>query len=147
MIDYASASVHIIPWPDAVIDALGHDPRSTYVERFWLGVLGPSSIFLLRRIAAGLEASPDGFDLDLAETAGSIGLAAPKGRHSPFVRTMVRCCPFKLAQPHDARTLAVRRRLPPLTQGQVRRLPAAVQAEHAAWQRSVLHAPEGPEAA
>lgn len=24
------------PWPDSVIDALGHDPRSAYVERFWL---------------------------------------------------------------------------------------------------------------
>ncbi len=26
----------IRPWPDGVIDALGHDPRSLYVERFWL---------------------------------------------------------------------------------------------------------------
>ncbi len=31
-------------WPDPVIDQLGHDPRSAYVERFWLGVLGPSRI-------------------------------------------------------------------------------------------------------
>ncbi|MDQ6911186.1 MAG: hypothetical protein M3Z84_10475, partial [Actinomycetota bacterium] len=33
----------IRPWPDGVIDALGHDPRSQYVERFWLGILGPST--------------------------------------------------------------------------------------------------------
>ena len=26
------------------IDTLGHDPRSWYVERFWLSVLGPTSI-------------------------------------------------------------------------------------------------------
>jgi hypothetical protein len=32
------------PWPDSVIDALGHDPRSAYVERFWLGILGPPNI-------------------------------------------------------------------------------------------------------
>jgi len=29
-------------WTDPVVDRVGHDPRSTYVERFWLGVLGPS---------------------------------------------------------------------------------------------------------
>ncbi len=34
----------IRPWPDGVIDALGHDPRSAYVEQFWLGVLGPPRI-------------------------------------------------------------------------------------------------------
>ncbi len=26
----------IQPWPDGVIDALGHDPRSHYVEQYWL---------------------------------------------------------------------------------------------------------------
>ena len=36
-------SIH--PWPDPVIDQVGHDPRSTYVERFWLGILGPSTTF------------------------------------------------------------------------------------------------------
>ncbi len=39
-----AASLHIRPWPDPVIDRLGHDPRSAYVERFWLGVLGPSTL-------------------------------------------------------------------------------------------------------
>ena len=29
------------PWLDPVIDELGHDPRSAYVETFWLPVLGP----------------------------------------------------------------------------------------------------------
>ncbi|MDQ6949668.1 MAG: hypothetical protein M3256_26335 [Actinomycetota bacterium] len=28
----------IRPWPDGVIDALGHDPRSLYVERTGRGV-------------------------------------------------------------------------------------------------------------
>jgi hypothetical protein len=36
-------SVTVEPWPDPVIDELGHDPRSAYVERFWLPVLGPST--------------------------------------------------------------------------------------------------------
>ncbi len=62
----------ILPWPDGVIDALGHDPRSLYVERFWLGILGPSTTWLLRHLASGLDASPGGFDLDLAQTAQAL---------------------------------------------------------------------------
>ena len=38
------ATLMIRPWPDGVIDALGHDPRSTYVEQFWLGILGPATV-------------------------------------------------------------------------------------------------------
>ena len=30
-----SRTVHVTPWPDPVIDAVGHDARSPYVERFW----------------------------------------------------------------------------------------------------------------
>ena len=123
---------HVRPWPDPVIDAVGHDPRSPYVERFWLGVLGPSTTWLLRRMADGLEASPDGFDLPLAATAGSLGLGG-EGRHSPFVRALGRCCHFELATPDPDGTLAVRRKLPPLNRRQLVRLPDAVQAEHEAW--------------
>ena len=43
----------VVPWPDDVIDALGHDPRSHYVEAYWLGTLGPSTTWLLRRLVAG----------------------------------------------------------------------------------------------
>jgi hypothetical protein len=39
-------------WPEAVIDAVGHDPHSTYVEMFWLEILGPS------RVAGTPEARP-----------------------------------------------------------------------------------------
>lgn len=34
----------IRPWPDDVIDSLGHDPRSHYVETYWLGILGPPTM-------------------------------------------------------------------------------------------------------
>src|SRR5687768_3732471 len=47
-------------WPDPVIDALGHHPCSSYVETFWLGILGPSTTFLLRHLVTTLEAQPDG---------------------------------------------------------------------------------------
>jgi hypothetical protein len=125
-------TLHIRPWPDPVIDAVGLDPRSPYVERFWLGVLGPSTTWLLRRIAGELEASPAGFDLPLEETARSLGLGVP-GKHGPFVNALTRCCQFQLAQVQDEGVLAFRRKMPPLNRRQLVRLPESVQAEHDAW--------------
>jgi len=66
------SSLPVRPWPDGVIDALGHDPRSSYVEQFWLGILGPSTTWLIRFLANRLDASPEGFDLDLASTAQAL---------------------------------------------------------------------------
>jgi hypothetical protein len=40
--DLTVPTITITAWPDTVIDAVGHDPRSTYVEMFWLSILGPS---------------------------------------------------------------------------------------------------------
>jgi hypothetical protein len=125
-------SLIIFPWLDPVVDAVGHDPRSPYVEHFWLGILGPSTTLLMRRLAAAFDSCPDGFELDLAETAGALGLSATAGRHSPFARTLQRCVQFGLAQPHR-RGLAVRRKLPPLSQRQLGRLPAGVRDAHDQW--------------
>lgn len=85
-----SDRLHVTPWPDPVIDSLGHDPRSPYVEQFWLGILGPSTTWLLRLLATGLEAEPEGFELPLADAARALGLASRNGRHSPFVRSLAR---------------------------------------------------------
>ena len=121
------------PWPDPVIDQVGHDPRSPYVETFWLGVLGPTATWLLRRLAAGLEASPSGFDLDLATTAHELGLGARADQGSPFARSIARCCRFGAADLVDEATLRVRRKLPPLTRTQIARLPGPLQAAHRSW--------------
>jgi hypothetical protein len=127
-------TLRVLPWEDVVIDELGHDPRSLYVERFWLGILGPSATWLLRRLAAGLEAHPTGFELDLAATAVELGLGHKSGKHAPFVRCIERCCRFGAAEVHDGATLRVRRKLPPLTRAQVERLPEHLRLEHRTWQ-------------
>ena len=131
----------IRPWPDPVIDALGFDPRSPYVEQFWLGILGPSTTLLLRRIAAGLEESPAGFDLPLADTARALGIGGFGGRGSPFVRALTRCCQFDLAHLQHDGAFAVRRKLPPLNRRQVSRLSETLQAEHESWQQEQLDVP------
>ncbi|MFP5317146.1 MAG: hypothetical protein ACLGI2_02500 [Acidimicrobiia bacterium] len=135
------AALVIRPWPDPVIDVLGHDPRSPYVERFWLGILGPSTTWLLRLLAAELEASPDGCELDLAATASTLGLGTRGGRHSPFMRALARCCRFDLAELRPDGSLAVRRRVPPLNRRQLIHLPPALQDAHRQWQEAALSVP------
>lgn len=121
------------PWADPVVDELGHDPRSAYAERFWLPVLGPSTVWFLRRLADRLDDEPDGFELDLVDTARCLGLGMKGGRNAPIMRTVERCCRFGAARLHGHTGLSVRRRLAPLNRAQVERLPEALQAEHVRW--------------
>ncbi|MEX2294601.1 MAG: hypothetical protein WD691_12495 [Acidimicrobiales bacterium] len=128
-----STKLSVRPWPDPVIDQVGHDPRSPYVEQFWLGVLGPTATWLLRRLVGGLETTPAGFDLDLEATAAELGLGTHTGPHSPFIRSIRRCCRFGASELIDDDTLRVRRKLPPLTRVQVERLPDGLRASHDDW--------------
>jgi hypothetical protein len=127
--------VAIRPWPDPVLDRAGHDPRSAYVERFWLGILGPTATWLLRHLAAGLEAEPGGFELCLDDTATALGLRRKGGRNAPIVRTIARCCAFHLCRAGEAAgELEVRGKLPTLSRNQLARLPNDLQNAHRRWQ-------------
>ncbi len=122
----------IRPWHDPLVDDDGHDPRSRYVETFWLGVLGPTATWLIRRLAAGLDHDPDGYETDLQAMALSMGLGFTTGRSSPFSKALQRCVMFGLAHPIPG-GLAVRRRVPPVAYRHLRRMPAEMQAAHHAW--------------
>jgi len=124
----------ITGWLDDVIDIHGVDVRSHYVEHVWLGVLGPSTVWLLRRLVDGLDDQPDGYALDLAETASALGLGG-HGRNSPLMRSVGRACQFGLARQDGPAHLAVRRRVPPATPGQLSRLPQSARLVHDAWMR------------
>jgi hypothetical protein len=123
----------IVPWPDPVIDQVGYDPRTVYVERFWLGILGPSATWLLRLLVDRLDGSPEGYDLDLDECATALGLGRRPGANGVFPRTLARCCQFGSTRFLGPTTLQVRRKLPPLTRRQIARLPDALRADHARW--------------
>ena len=47
--------LRIRPWPDALVEALGYDPRSDYVEQFWLAALGPSTCEISRVVPAAIS--------------------------------------------------------------------------------------------
>jgi hypothetical protein len=127
-----TGSIRIVPWVDPVVDRRGHDPRSSYVERFWLGTLGPTATWLMRRLAAGFDDSPAGYDLDLESTAQSIGLSLNRGQSSPFAKAFGRCVMFGLAHVRSD-GYAIRRRLPEIARRHLVRLPEIVQVEHQRW--------------
>jgi hypothetical protein len=129
-------TLHVVAWTDPVIDTLGYDPRSWYVEQFWLPIIGPTAAWLLRRIVSRFDTEPDGFDLDLDETAKGLGLGGKEGRHSPFQRALSRCVIFKLARPQGPGALGVRRRVPPLPRRHLDRLPPTLQTSHEDWSTS-----------
>lgn len=137
---FPEATLSVVGWPDPVLDQLGHDPRSAYVERFWLPVLGPSCLLLIRRLAAELERRPDGFEVDSAQWAGELGIGMKGGQHGPFWRAVERTCRFGAARRNGPR-LALRRRLPPLSTRQVQRLPESLQGEHDQWVAARLEQP------
>ncbi len=126
------ATLIVRPWEDPLIEKLGHDPRSPYVERYWTSILGPSATLLLRRLATGLEISPDGFELDTVAWAQELGLGIRGGKNGPFWRSLDRTARFGAAQRNGA-TLVVRRKLPPLNLRQIDRLPPHLQQAHQAW--------------
>ena len=127
-------TVTVQPWPDAVIDVIGHDPRSVYAETFWLPSLGPTAVLLLRRLDDRFEHSPDGFEVGGADLSRQLGLGEREGVSSPLVRTLRRLVQFGLACFVESETgdeiVQVRRMLPPIAQRHVRRLPAPLAAEH-----------------
>jgi hypothetical protein len=125
--------MRIVPWVDPVADPHGVHPCSRYVELYWLGVIGPSTTWLLRRLSYGLEVNPDGFELDLTETARSLGLGDRMGKNSPFRRALQRLATFELARSHGPAGLAVRTHIPPLPLRHLNRLPESLQVSHRRW--------------
>ncbi|MDE0654231.1 MAG: hypothetical protein OXI26_11325 [bacterium] len=105
------------------------------MELFWLGVLGPSATWLIRRLALRLEEAPEGVIVNTAEIAGEIGLGGRQALQSAFERAFERCCRFGLMQRGRHNTLFVRTRLPDLTARMAERLPTRLRVLHDAWRR------------
>jgi hypothetical protein len=147
--DPGALTIAVRPWSDPLLDRFGHDARSPYVERFWLPILGPSGTLLLRRLAEGFDDRPDGYALDLTEVARALGMGRREGPSASFRRTLDRVISFGFAQfiagaapergaagepgTEPPPTLAVRLRLPGLTQRQQQRLPRALRDDHDTW--------------
>jgi GNAT superfamily N-acetyltransferase len=128
----------VVAWRDPSLAESGVDPRSWYVEMFWLPVLGPSTTWLLRRLADRLDTEPDGFALALDETARGLGLGWSDSPHAPLRRAIERCVRYGVARRDGPRVLSVRRRLPPVPRRHLLRLPVALQEHHRTWESGEL---------
>ena len=127
-------AIRVKPWPDPVLDVLGHDPRSWYAETFWLPTLGPTALLLMRHLADRFEQTPEGVDLPIADTAAALGLGPRDSQNSPLMKSITRLHQFELACTDEVEaTISVRRALPPVQRRHVRRLPVPLQARHAEW--------------
>ena len=131
-------TVTVKPWSDPILDVLGHDPRSWYVETFWLPTLGPTCVLLMRHLADRFDRTPAGLSLDVTTTSECLGLGARDGTSSPLRRSLARLEQFDLAVSEPESIVRVRRNLPPVNRRHVTRLPVGLQARHAEWVTGAL---------
>ncbi len=131
------------PWPDPVIDTLGHDPRSWYCETFWLPTIGPTCLLLMRRIADGFDRNPDGFVVAASAIASALGVSESTAPNAPLRRSLRRLEQFSLLDSgaNGDGALLVRRNLPSIHRKHIRRLPEVVRALHHEWAEQQLTKP------
>jgi hypothetical protein len=116
-------------WRDRVVDRVGFDPRSDYVETYWLVVLGPSCVLAARRLTDWLDTCPDGFEIALDAFGRTLGMSPSTARHSQLTRTLCRLIDFGMAA-IDRDTYTVRTAFPPLAKRHLHRLPEYLLTHH-----------------
>ena len=113
---------------------------ASYVEDYWMSVIGPTSVAILRHVArrADVYGDPGATD-DTSELGCVFGLGSGTGRWSPLLKTFDRLCHFGIAQwdiaPADADALvavSIYNRLDVVPLGHLRRWSEHRQATHRA---------------
>ena len=123
----------IVPFPDPVVERLGHRPGSPYVELVWLGVLGPSTTLMWQRLARQAIAMPTS-TLDTTDLAVSLGLGENLGRNSQMSRTLARLVAFDGGR-RQGDMIAVRVALPDLPERRLSRLSYSARLAHERFAR------------
>ncbi len=106
---------------DPLVEQLGYEPRSYYVEVCWLPILGPTASWLYRRLGTWAQAEPDGSKVDLVDLSVSLGLGESLGHRSKLARGLKRLVQFDIAR-WQGDALAVRTALAPLPEQRAMRL-------------------------
>ncbi len=128
-------SLRILRWRDPILDRHGFGVDSEYAELFWLPTLGPSALWLLRRVAALLTDVNDSVTIDSELLGTMLGLRYGNIRDSLIEKTVRRCIYFSVARPTGTDSIAFKTALGPLSQRQLERLPEPLRALH------TMHAP------
>jgi len=133
-------NITIAAWSDPVVEQRGHHVNSLYVEFFWLPVMGPSAILLLRRCALFTCGRRPAVTLSADLMSTSLGLGAGSSRNAPLPRAIERCIRFGAARRSTHGRLEVRSVLSDLSEHHVSRLHPALRRLHAEWDSVVPQA-------
>jgi hypothetical protein len=107
-------TLRLCEWPDELVETRGVDPWDRYVDHHWLPLIGPTATALLRYAIELLHEGAS--ELEPQATAAAIGVGPDR-----LQRSIVRLASFHLfAVTTDS--VAVRRRVPPVSERQKRRL-------------------------
>jgi hypothetical protein len=113
-----------------------HGPDDAYVDELWLPVLGPASWVTWRHLAR-LVGQPGTSTVTLVDLAAATGLGNRQGRQAPINRALRRLESFKLAQCGPG-VIAIRAKLPDITERQLARLAPTIQALHHQRRRAAV---------
>jgi hypothetical protein len=116
------------PWAQPHFDRWGSEPRSTYVERFWLPVIGPSSLVLARSITTGFESNNGSYRVDASHQATAIGVSPSQLR-----RVLDRLVVFGVAKTLGPDMFCIRTMWPVIGSGAIRQLTASLHQQHSDW--------------
>lgn len=117
-------------WHDPVVERHGHPAGDLYVETYWLPVIGPTALLLLRRLTRQIEVSGES-EVSLPALAQAMGLSRSTQRLSAFDRALDRLLMFGLALENGSGSnLAVRTVVPTLPGRLLKRLPTTLQNAH-----------------
>ncbi|MGH9117137.1 MAG: hypothetical protein ACRD0A_04450 [Acidimicrobiales bacterium] len=124
------AQLTLVPGLPAPLGRPGVFPAThPYVEECWTGIIGPTSVLLLRRATLLFHERVPAV-IDSAELAASLGLGRGLGRDGRLGHTIERLRQFRLAAWEPEHALAIADRVPPLTSRQLERGPAWVTRRH-----------------
>jgi hypothetical protein len=117
--------IHPVPHPNAHVRQVGFPLDAAYVEQVWAGVIGPSSLLLLRRIPVLWHHQGQPATVALDELGQSLGLR-PHIAH----RSVQRLVRFGMAHWLPSGDLAVPTRVAPLSARQLRRVTSMTRQAH-----------------
>lgn len=132
------STIRIAPLDDPMLVARGHHVRDVYVESFWLPVLGPSAVWLLRHASFHIERSGQ-YVVEPEVLGKRLGLAGV-GRNSPLLRTLDRLVGFHAAVKDGDGAWRFRLHLGDLPRRHLARLDEELRSAHAAYLAGYLPA-------
>lgn len=130
-VNRAPIEVALRPFTDYVVERQGFPVRSEYVDTFWLPVLGPSSISLLRLVSYEFAAGGDAYVVESEVLGKRLGLGGV-GRRSPLFRTLDRLVKFSAGVKEGPSSWRLRTHLGTLPRRHLARLPLELQEAHGA---------------